>query len=123
MKGRINKELMPPLLDALPLELTLIDANDTIVAWSEPDEEIFHREETILGTDVRECHPEKSQERVEGLLKDLKSGNKDKERIMLDCKGPDGSPAKVGIEYIALRSAEGEYLGCLEACWYVKRMD
>ena len=33
MKGKINRELIPPLLDALPLELTLIDANDSIIAW------------------------------------------------------------------------------------------
>lgn len=122
MKGKINRELIPPLLDALPLELTLIDADDKIIAWTEPSEEIFHREEGILGTDVRDCHPEKSQERVEQLLKDLKSGNKERERVIMDCKGPDGKPAKVGIEYIALRSAEGEYLGCMEVCWYVNKL-
>ena len=119
MKGRIPEELIVPLLDALPVELTLTDAEDKIIAWSEPMTEIFHRTVEILGTDVYDCHPEKSRAAVEKLLRDFKSGNEDSVRTIIDCRGPDGGPVRVRIDYVALRSAEGEYLGCLEVCRYV----
>lgn len=109
--------MLPAVLDSLPIELTLIDANDIIIAWTEPKYKIFHRFDEILGTDVRKCHPEKSQERVDQLLEDLKSDAKDREGMIVPCKDEKtGEPIKVLVEYIAVRSSDGEYLGCLEAC-------
>lgn len=117
MKGKIPAEMLAAVLDALPAELTLTDANDKIIAWTEPAYKIFHRFDEILGTDVRKCHSEKSQERVSRLLEDLKSGKKDKETMVVPCKDEKtGESIKVLVEYIAVRSASGEYLGCLEAC-------
>ena len=86
MKGEIPEEMLAAVLDALPAEMTLIDANDTIIAWTEPAYKIFHRFDEILGTDVRDCHPEKSQERVNQLLEDLKSGEIDTDKMIVPCK-------------------------------------
>ena len=117
MKGKIPDEMLATVLDSLPAELTLIDADDKIIAWTEPAYKIFHRADEILGTDVRDCHPKKSQDKVNKLLEDLKSGSKDKESMVIPCKGEKtGEPIKVLIEYIAVRSSEGKYLGCLEFC-------
>jgi len=117
MKGKIPEEMLAAVLDALPAELTLTDANDKIIAWTEPAYKIFHRFDEILGTDVRECHPEKSRERVSRLLEDLKSGNRDKETMVVPCKDEKtGEPIEVLVEYIAVRSASRKYLGCMEVC-------
>jgi len=118
MKGKIPDKMLGALLDALPLELTLTDAGDRIVAWTEPKNKIFQRKDEILGTDVRKCHSEKSQAKVEKLLQDLKSGKKDNAVTIIDCKGLDGKPAKILVEYAAVRSPDGKYLGCLETCRY-----
>ena len=122
MKGTIPMKMLGPVLDALPLEITLTDADDKIIAWSEPKPKIFHREDEILGTDVRDCHPEKSQQRLEQLLADMKSGKLDSEVMIIDCTGPDGEPAKVRIEYLALRDTGGRYLGCLEICGHLTNL-
>jgi PAS domain S-box-containing protein len=117
MKGKIPDEMLAAVLDALPAELTLTDSNDKIIAWTEAAYKIFHRSDEILGTDVLDCHSEKSRERVGQLLADLKSGKKDKETMVVPCKDEKtGEPIKVRIDYVAVRSAEGEYLGCLEVC-------
>ena len=72
---------------------------------------IFHRTGEILGIDIRKCHPEKSQEKLEKLLGDMKSGKQDKMTMRIECDGLD-----ILIEYIAVRSDDGKYLGCLEVC-------
>lgn len=118
MKGKIPDKMLGAVLDSLPIELTLTDADDRIIAWTEPKTKIFQRKDEILGTDVRKCHPEKSQAKVEKLLQDLKSGKRDRALTIIDCKGPDGKPAKVKVEYAAVRSPDGKYLGCLETCRY-----
>jgi PAS domain S-box-containing protein len=117
MKGHIPEGMLPTVLDELPAELTLIDAEDKIIAWTEPAYKIFHRSDEILGTDVRDCHPEKSQERVNQLLEDLKSGKIDTDKMIVPCKDEKtGEPITVLVQYIAVRSPEGEYLGCMEVC-------
>ena len=119
MKGKIPENLLGPVIDSLPVELTLIDADDRIIMWSNIKREIFHRPDNVLGKDVRECHPSKSQNKLNQLLAGMKSGAFENQVTIIDCKGPDGGPAKVRIEYLALRDNDGKYLGCLEMCNYV----
>ena len=111
MKGTIDDKLLPAVMDTLPAELTLIDENDLIVFWNEPKTKIFHRADEILGTDIRKCHSEKSQEKLEELLLDMKSEKQDKMTMKIECDGLD-----ILIEYIAVRSGDGKYMGCLEVC-------
>ena len=120
MKGKIPEEMLGPVIDSLPVELTLTNAEDQIIMWSQVKPEIFHRPDNVLGTDVRDCHSEKSQDVVNQVLEDMKSGKKESSAIIIDCTGPDGGPAKVRIEYLAVRDSEGKYLGCLELCNYVE---
>ena len=119
MKGKIPENMLGPVIDSLPVELTLIDADDKIIMWSNIKREIFHRSDDILGKDIRECHPEKSQNKLNMLLAGMKSGAFDNQVMVIDCKGPDGEPAKVRIEYLALRDSQGKYTGCLELCNYL----
>ncbi|KYK31309.1 MAG: hypothetical protein AYK23_04005 [Candidatus Proteinoplasmatales archaeon SG8-5] len=120
MKGNIPEEMLAAVLDALPAELTLTDENDKIIAWTEPTK-IFQRPDEILGTDVLDCHSERSRDRVRQLLADLRSGKTDMESMVVPNKDErTGEPIKVRIDYIAVRAAEGEYLGCLEVCRLVE---
>lgn len=120
MKGKIPENLLGPVIDSLPVELTLIDADDKYIMWSQLKQEVFHRPDDILGKDVMVCHPKESHEKISKLLDGMKSGEIDNKVSTIDCKGPGGGPARVRIEYRALRDSGGKYLGCLEICNYVE---
>ena len=123
MIGKLSKELAEAVLETLPIEFSVLDKNDKVAAWNRHETRIFRRPESVVGRDVRNCHPQKSLDKVEKILSEMKSGKRDKARFWIDM-GPE--PSKEGdksrlqsrkmlIEYYALRNKKGEYLGCLEA--------
>ena len=119
MKGKIPENMLGPVIDSLPVELTLIDADDKYIMWSELENPIFTRPDDILGKDVMVCHPEKSHPVIQKLLDRLKSGEIDNHVQFTEKEMPDGGTVKIRIEYLALRDSQGNYLGCLEICSYV----
>ena len=119
MKGTIPEKMLGPVIDSLPVELTLIDTDDRYIMWSERSQPIFRRPDDILGKDVMTCHPEKSHAVIRKLLDALKSGESDGDVHVAEKTYPDGQTRKTRIEYLAIRDAEGKYLGCLEIVNYV----
>ncbi len=111
MKGNIDKDILPYIIDSIPAELTFIDENDLIVFWSQPETKIFSRPDGILGIDIRKCHPKKSQDDLEKLLADMRSGSIDKKTMRTVNNGMD-----IQVEYVAVRDSDGKYRGCLEVC-------
>lgn len=70
---------------------------------------VFARTRTIIGRDVRLCHPPKAVPVVEQMLSDFKAGTKDVEVRILE-KG-----TKIFlIRYFAVRDDDGHYVGTLE---------
>jgi len=119
MKGKIPENMLGILLDSLPVEITVTDADDKIIAWTHSTPHIFDRPDNILGKDVKKCHPPKSQARLDQLLADLKSGKIESDVTIAEKHRPDGSIAKIRIVYLALRDPSNKYLGCLEMCNYI----
>lgn len=121
MIGSIPAEMLEATLEALPVEFSVVDAQDKVRAWSKHATRIFRRGEDALGRDVHDCHPKKSLDKVEQILNEMKSGKRDTARFWLDIPmkdgaiNPAGGPRKVMIEYFAIRGTDGTYLGCLEA--------
>ena len=111
MKGTIEKDVLPYVIDTIPAELTLTDENDLIIFWNEPKTKIFPRADNILGMDIRKCHPEKSQEELERLLNGMHTGSIDMEIGTFEYEGQN-----ILIQYNAIRNSDGKYLGCLEVC-------
>jgi hypothetical protein len=109
MIGKLAQNILDALLETLPVDFSLLDANDRVLAWNRHDKRIFKRPEGVLGKDVRDCHPQKSLAAVQQIIADMKSGKRDKARFWIDLAG-----RKVLIEYFALRDKDGKYLGCLE---------
>ncbi len=113
--GKLSDNLVDVLFESLPVEISVIDADDKVIGWNKHKSRIFRRPEKVLGRDVRLCHPKKSLDRVEKLLADMKNGVRDSARFWIDFPvGPDKKVEKVLIEYFALRDDRGEYLGCIE---------
>lgn len=116
MIGKPNKEELEAILETLPIEFSVLDKNDKVLAWNKHDTRIFKRPEGALGRDVRECHPQKSLSKVEQIISEMKQGKREKAQFYIDLPiGKHKEKNKVLIQYFALRDKNGEYIGCLEA--------
>jgi len=88
-------------------DATFIDAEGILRYFSEY--RIFSRPASCLGRDVMLCHSEESRPSIARMLAELRDGWRD-EAIFLSRK----SGRDVDVRYIAVRAANGAYLGCLE---------
>lgn len=123
MIGKMTDDQLDALLETIPIEFSLVDANDKVVGWNRHETRIFKRPESVVGRDVRDCHPKKSLGSVERILKEMKAGTRNKARFWIDIPiGPGKTLRKVLIEYYALRDPKGRYLGCLEASQDITEM-
>ena len=106
--GRLTPEQVDLILRALPVDVSFVDENDTIVYYSEK-KRIFVRVPAVIGRKVQNCHPAKSVGVVEKILKAFKSGEKDTAEFWLQTGG-----RFIHIRYFAVRDEDGKYRGCLE---------
>jgi len=107
--GNLEPRELWAMLDALPLDITFVDKDDTVRYFSQGTERIFPRTKSVIGRKVVNCHPPASMHIVEKMLDDFKAGRKDHEDFWLHLHGKF-----ILIRYYAVRSPEGEYLGTLE---------
>ena len=116
MIGKIKDDEMDAVLETLPIEFSVLDKSDRVLAWNKHETRIFKRPEAALGRNVRNCHPQKSLEKVEQILSQMKSRKRDTAEFWIDLPVVTGEKErKILIRYFALRNKKGEYLGCLEA--------
>ena len=109
MIGDLDRETLEAMLDTLPVEFSFIDENDAVRIFNKNGDRIFPRPKSVLGRKVQDCHPKKSLHKVQQIISEMRSGDRDVAEFWIDHKG-----MKVYIRYFAVRSKEGRYLGCLE---------
>jgi len=115
MIGKLSENVLEAVLETIPMEFSIVDANDKVLAWNKHKTRIFKRVISVLGRDVTNCHPEKSLDKVKKILQEMKEGKRKKARFWIDLPiGPNNEKQKVLIEYYALKDTYGKYLGCLE---------
>jgi PAS domain S-box-containing protein len=115
MIGTLPKEVLDSLLETLPVEFSIIDEEDNVLAWNRHESRVFKRPKGVVGRNVRDCHPEKSLSKVEAILEEMKAGKRDMAEFWIDLRLEENSePEKILIQYFALRNPKGKYLGCLE---------
>jgi PAS domain S-box-containing protein len=123
MVGTLSGELLHTVLDAIPVEITVIDADDRIVSWNRHEDRLFKRSEEIVGRDIRDCHSEKSMDTLERMLAGMKRGDLDAATFWYDETIVEGeTPHKMLIEYRALRAADGTYIGCLASTQDIEKI-
>ncbi len=116
MTGKLPAKVLEAVLEMIPIDFSVIDENDAVLAWNKHETRIFKRPTGVIGRNVRNCHPKKSLDKIEIILQEMKAGTRDKARFWIDLPiGPNNEKQKVLIEYYALRDANGKYIGCLEA--------
>ncbi|MFH1013064.1 MAG: PAS domain-containing protein [Thermoplasmatota archaeon] len=116
MIGKVSSNYIDMVLETIPLEISILDKDDKVMAWNKHSSRIFKRPEAVVGRDVRNCHPKRSIGKVEQIIEEMKAGKREKARFWIDLKIHENEPPhKVLIEYFALRDTNGKYMGCLEA--------
>jgi DUF438 domain-containing protein len=112
-KSPLSPLMIECLLESLPLDITIIDGDDKVIAWTSKDRKLFKIKDEVLGTDIRECHSVKSIDILENLLSEMKEGKLDSTRSVNDIE-KNGEKKRFMTQYIALRDDDGNYLGCME---------
>ena len=107
--GRLSLDQLVLIFKYLPLDVTFIDADDTVVFYSHGQNKIFTRTNAILGRKVQNCHPPSSVHLVNEIVDDFKSGKEDKAEFWLDFKG-----SFVYICFYAIRDDKNVYQGSME---------
>lgn len=113
--GSLTSEEINSILNTLPLDMTFVDADNRVKYFTQGKERIFDRPITIIGREVKHCHPPKSVHIVEQIVEDLRSGKKDNEDFWIKM-----GQVFVYIRYFAVRSKQGKFLGTLELSQNIK---
>jgi hypothetical protein len=107
--GSFSPVELEAVLNSLTVDMTFVDADDTVRYFNQAKDRIFTRTRAIIGRKVQQCHPPDSVHVVERILADFKAGRQERAAFWINLGGKF-----VHIEYVALRDKEGKYLGTLE---------
>jgi DUF438 domain-containing protein len=107
--GSLTLEHLKAMFAVMPVDMTLVGADDRVKFFSEGRSRVFARPLTIIGRLVQHCHPPSSVDVVERILGDFRSGRQDVAEFWIEMHG-----RFVHIRYFALRDEQKTYLGCLE---------
>lgn len=109
LTGSLNQEQLEAILKLLPIDFSFIGADDRVKFYSDPAHRLFPRAPAVIGRLVQNCHPPKSVSAVEEILRTFKDGSRDHAEFWLETRGTFAH-----IQYFAVRSESGEYMGTLE---------
>ncbi len=107
--GKLSLTQLELLFQFLPVDISYVDENDTVLFYSDPPHRIFPRSKSIIGRKVQNCHPPESLHIVEKILKAFRNGEKDEASFVIQM-----GPKFIQIRYFAIRDEEGEFKGTLE---------
>ena len=107
--GKITVKEAELIFNHLPVDLTFVDAENTVKYFSTPKHRIFPRTKAIIGRKVQDCHPPESVAVVQEIVKAFKNGTKDKAAFWIKM-----GKQFVLIQYFAVRDEQGTFVGTLE---------
>ena len=97
------------IFNNLPVDVTLVDANDQVVYFNTPADRIFPRTKSVVGRKVQNCHPPKSVHIVEAIITAFREKRQTEADFRLSLRG-----RYLLIRYVALYDNAGRYAGTLE---------
>jgi len=107
--GFVSAEQIRLIFNHLPVDITYVDENNKVKFFSTPEKRIFRRTNSIIGRDVKNCHPHESVHVVEQIVEAFRKGEKEKASFWIQMKGEF-----VLIQYFAVRDELGIYRGVVE---------
>jgi PAS domain S-box-containing protein len=107
--GTLPQDAVEAIFNTLPVDITFVDADDTVRYFSNSPERIFVRTKAIIGRKVQQCHPQKSVHVVNKILNSFKTGQKNVAEFWISQDNK-----LIYIRYFAVRNKGGKYLGTIE---------
>ena len=99
--GSLTAEEINSILNTIPFDMTFVGADNRVKYFTQGKHRIFERPKTIIGREVKNCHPPKSVHIVEKIVEDLRNGKKDHEDFWIRMGG-----MFVHIRYFAIRNKQ-----------------
>ena len=107
--GILTAEQIRLIFNHLPVDITYVDENNKVKYFSSPEKRIFRRTNSIIGREVKNCHPHESVHVVEQIVEAFRNGEKDKASFWIRMKGEF-----ILIQYFAVHDEKGNYRGVIE---------
>ena len=107
--GSPSAEQLIQIFNNLPVDITLVDADDRVVYFNTPVHRIFPRAKSVVGRKVQNCHPPKSVHIVENIVTAFREKRRNEAEFRLTMGGK-----YILIRYVALYGSNGDYAGTLE---------
>ncbi|MFW9852390.1 MAG: DUF438 domain-containing protein [Candidatus Thorarchaeota archaeon] len=107
--GVLSLEQLLMIFKTLPVDITYVNEDNIVKFYSEGPDRIFVRAPSVIGRLVENCHPDKSVDKVLGIIEGFKNKTLDKADFWLNL-----GEKLVYIRYFPLRNEKGEYKGVLE---------
>ena len=107
--GKLTPDQVDLILTHLPVDISFVDENDTVVYYSDTPDRVFPRSPGVIGRKVQNCHPPRSVHVVSLILEAFKKGEKNVAEFWIQLRG-----RFIHITYFAVRDVKGQYCGCLE---------
>ena len=121
IKG-LSYEQIDAIMEALPFEVTFVDADDTVAYFNRLDKtKIFPRTRSVIGRKVNKCHPEKSVDTVIRIVEGFKNRTMDKAEFWINFRNDT-----IMIRYFPVYNEDNEYMGVLEVTQeiaWIKRLE
>ena len=106
--GHLTLEQLTSLLNTIPLEITVVDANNMNCFFNEGPK-VFKRPNMAIDRDVFSCHPPKVEVIVKSIIEEFREGVRDSVPIWMEKEGKT-----MLVTYMALRDQNKNYLGTVE---------
>ena len=106
--GHLTLEQLTALLNTIPLEITVVDANNMNCFFNEGSK-VFKRPNMAIDRDVFSCHPPKVEAVVKSIIEEFREGVRDSVPIWMEKEGKT-----MLVTYMALRDQNKNYLGTVE---------
>jgi len=114
----LSTEQLHAIMETLPMEVTFVDADDTVAYFNRLDKEkIFPRTRSVIGRKVHKCHPQKSVDSVLKIVEGFKNRTMDTAEFWIDFRDE-----KVLIRYFPVFNDDDEYMGVLEVTQEISRI-
>lgn len=115
--GHLSTEQIRLIFNHLPVDITFVDENNIVRFFSTPEKRIFSRNNSIIGREVKNCHPPESVHVVEKIVEAFRNGEKDKASFWIQMNGEF-----ILIQYFAIRDEQGNYKGVVEVSQEISKI-
>ena len=107
--GRLKLDEIKYIFNSIPFDITFVDKDEIVKYYSDSKERVFLRASSVIGRDVKNCHPPQSLNAVKKVIDDLKNKRVKSHDFWLNIKG-----RFIYIRYFGVFDEFDNFLGVLE---------